>query len=74
MCNTCPIKLLQGIIPLKGGLWCEKREKQHRTQRARHLYRELSHTGEAAIVNRGKKNKTGDKDTRFLLALMFAPV
>jgi len=24
MCSTCAIKLLQGIIPLKGGLWCEK--------------------------------------------------
>lgn len=64
MCSTCPIKLLQGIIPLKGGLWCEKggggtaQGAESKTD----LYRELSHTRDAAIVNRGKKNKEGDED------------
>lgn len=51
-----------------------KRQKNNTGHSKTDLYRELSHTREAAIVNRGKKNKTGDKDERFLLALMFAPV
>lgn len=54
-------------------VWKDRKTTQD-TESKTDLYRELSHTREAAIVNRGKKNKTGDKDERFLLALMFAPV
>lgn len=45
-------------------VWKEIETSQD-TESTTDLYEELSHTGEAAIVNRGKKNKAGDKDERF---------
>lgn len=45
-------------------VWKERKTTQDTESKA-DLYRELSHTREAAIVNRGKENKAGDKDERF---------